>query len=44
MALLLVAVVFVAAYVMSPKGSGASSLARAIDALPRNNSVVLLEQ
>ncbi len=44
MALLLVAVVSVAAYVMSPKGSGASGLAQAIDSLPRNNSVVLLEQ
>ena len=44
MALLLVAVVFVAAYVMSPKGSGASSLARAIDSLPQNRSVALLEQ
>ncbi len=44
MALLLVAVVAVAAYVMSPKGSGASGLAQAIDALPQNRSVVLLEQ
>ena len=42
--MLLVAVVAGAAYVMTPRGTGASSLAEAIDALPQNNSVALLEQ
>jgi hypothetical protein len=44
LAVLLVAVVAGAAYVMTPRGTGASSLAEAIDALPQNNSVALLEQ
>jgi hypothetical protein len=44
LAVLLVAVVTTAAYVMRPKGNGASSLAQAIDALPHSGSVVLLEQ
>ena len=44
LAVLLVAVVAVAAYVMSPKGTGANSLAEAIDSLPNSGSVVLLEQ
>ena len=44
LAVLLVAVVTGAAYVMSPKGTGASSLAEAIDALPQNHSIELLEQ
>ena len=44
LALLLVAVVATAAYVMRPKGNGASSLAEAIDSLPHSGSVVLLEQ
>ncbi|HZZ52994.1 MAG TPA: hypothetical protein VFE26_01805, partial [Trebonia sp.] len=42
--MLLVAVVAGAAYVMTPRGVGASSLAEAIDGLPQNNSVALLEQ
>lgn len=42
--MLLVAVVTAAAYVLSPKDGGASGLAAAIDALPQNKSVVLLEQ
>jgi hypothetical protein len=44
LAVLLVAVVAIAAKVMSPNGSGANSLANAIDSLPRSSSVVLLEQ
>ena len=44
LAVLLVAVVAVAAKVMSPIGRGANSLARAIDNLPRSGSVALLEQ
>jgi hypothetical protein len=44
LAVLLVAVVAGAAYVMTPRGTGASSLAEAIDALPQNHSVALLEQ
>jgi hypothetical protein len=44
LAVLLVAVVTGAAYVMSPRGTGASSLAEAIDALPQNHSIALLEQ
>jgi hypothetical protein len=44
LAVLLVAVVFGAAYILSPQGSGASGLAAAIDALPQNHSVALLEQ
>jgi hypothetical protein len=44
LAVLLVAVVGVAAKVMSPNGSGANSLAQAIDNLPRSGSVTLLEQ
>jgi hypothetical protein len=43
-AVLLVAVVTAAAYVMRPNGSGAGSLAQAINALPRSGSVALLEQ
>lgn len=44
LAVLLVAVVASAAYVLSPRGGGASGLAAAIDALPQNKSVALLEQ
>ncbi len=44
LAVLLVAVVAIAAKVMSPNGSGANSLAQAIDNLPRSGSVALLEQ
>jgi hypothetical protein len=44
LAVLLVAVVGVAAKVMSPNGSGANSLAEAIDNLPHSGSVTLLEQ
>jgi hypothetical protein len=44
LAVLLVGIVALAAYVVSPRGSGASGLAQAIDALPQNNSVALLEQ
>jgi hypothetical protein len=44
LAVLLVAVVAIAAKVMSPNGSGASSLAQAIDDLPHSGSVALLEQ
>jgi hypothetical protein len=40
---LMVVVVGVAAYLHSPSGNGASSLAQAIDALPKSNSIVLLE-
>lgn len=39
-----VAVVTVAAYVVSPNGSGASSLAQALDKLPQSHSIALLEQ
>jgi hypothetical protein len=41
---LLVAVVTTAAYVMRSNGSGASSLAEAIDGIPKTGSVALLEQ
>jgi hypothetical protein len=44
LAVLLVAIVAGAAYVVSPRGTGASSLAEAIDALPQSHSVALLEQ
>ena len=44
LAMLLVAVVAVAAKVMSPIGRGANSLAQAIDNLPRSGSVALLVQ
>jgi hypothetical protein len=44
LAVLLVAVVAITAKLMSPAGSGANSLAQAIDNLPRSGSVVLLEQ
>ena len=44
LAVLLVAVVTAAAYLMSPKGNGASSLAEAIDSLPHSGSVALLEK
>jgi hypothetical protein len=44
LAVLLVAVVAVAAKVMSPIGTGADSLAQAIDNLPRSGSVALLVQ
>jgi hypothetical protein len=43
-AVLLVAVVAVGAKVMSRAGSGASSLAQALDALPRSGSVALIVQ
>jgi hypothetical protein len=41
---LVVAAVTVAAYLISPHGSGATSLAQAIDSLPQTDSIVLLEQ
>lgn len=44
LAVLLVAVVSGAAYVLSPRGGSVSGLAAAIGALPQNNSVALLEQ
>lgn len=44
LAVLLVAVVAITAKVMSPNGSGANSLASAIDSLPQSGSVALLEQ
>jgi hypothetical protein len=44
LAVLLVAVVAISAKVMSPSGNGASSLAQAIDSLPRSGSVAALEQ
>jgi hypothetical protein len=44
LAVLLVAVVAIAAKVMSPNGSGASSLDMAIDSLPHSGSVTLLAQ
>ena len=44
LALLLVVVVWGAAKVMNPQGTGASSLAQAIDGLGRSGSVALLEQ
>jgi hypothetical protein len=44
LALLLVAVVWGAAKVMDPKGTGASSLFQAIDGLGHSGSVALLEQ
>jgi len=44
LAVLLVAIVAGAAYMVSPRSNGASSLAEAIDALPQNHSVALLEQ
>ena len=44
LAVLLVAVVTAAAYVMRPTGGGASSLTQAIDSLPRSGSVALLEK
>jgi hypothetical protein len=44
LAVLLVAVVAIAAKVMSPIGSGANSLAQAIDNLPQSGSVALPEQ
>jgi hypothetical protein len=44
LAVLLVAVVSGAAYVMNPRGGGVSGLAAAIGALPQNSSVALLEQ
>jgi hypothetical protein len=42
-ATLVVAVVAFAAYIQNTSGDGASSLAQAIDALPHNNSITLLE-
>ena len=39
-----VAVVTVAAYIVSPNGSGAGSLAQALDRLPQSHSIALLEQ
>jgi hypothetical protein len=44
LAALLVVVVTVAAYLVTPRGTGVSGLADAIDALPQNHSVALLEQ
>ena len=44
LAVLLVAGVTAGAYLMNPKGTGANSLAEAIDSLPNSGSVVLLEQ
>lgn len=44
LAVLLVAVVAITAKVMSPNGSGANSLATAIDSLPQSGSVALLEK
>jgi transglycosylase-like protein with SLT domain len=38
-----IAAVTVAAYLHSPSGNGASSLAQAIDALPKSSSIALLE-
>jgi hypothetical protein len=43
-AVVLVAVVAFAAKIMSPNGSGASSLAQALDSVPHSGSVALLEQ
>jgi hypothetical protein len=43
-AAVIVAVVTIAVYVVSPNGSGANSLAQAINALPQNHSIALLEQ
>jgi hypothetical protein len=43
-AALVVAVVTIAAYAFSPNGSGANSLSQAINALPKSNSIALLEQ
>ena len=43
-AVVLVAVVAFAAKIMSPSGSGANSLAQAINSVPHSGSVVLLEQ
>jgi hypothetical protein len=43
-AAVLVAVVTISAYVLSPNGSGAGNLAQAIDNLPKSNSIALLEQ
>jgi len=44
LAVLLVAVVAGAAYVMNPQGGGVGGLADAIGAIPQNSSVALLEQ
>jgi hypothetical protein len=41
---LVVAAVTVGAYLVSPHGSGASSLAQAINSLPKTDSIALLEQ
>lgn len=43
-AAVLVAVVAIAAYVLSPNGSGAGSLAQAMDNIPKSHSIALLEQ
>jgi Transglycosylase SLT domain len=43
-ATVVVAGVSVAAYVLSPNGSGANSLSQAIDTLPKSHSIALLEQ
>jgi hypothetical protein len=43
-AIVLVGIVTVAAYLTNSNGSGASSLAQIIDSLPRSGSVTLLEQ
>ena len=43
-ATVLVAVVSIAAYTLSPNGSGANNLAQAIDTLPKSHSIALLEQ
>ena len=43
-ATVVVAGVSVAAYALSPNGSGANSLSQAIDTLPKSHSIALLEQ
>lgn len=43
-AAVVVAAVTIATYLVSPNGSGADSLAQAIDALPQNHSIALLEK
>lgn len=40
----MVALVTIVSYLVSPNGSGADSLAQAIDALPKSHSIGLLEQ
>jgi len=43
-ATVLVAVVSIAAYTLSPNGSGATSLSQALGTLPKSHSIALLEQ